>query len=290
MLPFKQQVATAARKLPLPWAVKRHLRFAGIVNVRIDATHEFRVHTAGPIERNLFFRGFGGGWEATSIRLWATLAPSAQTILDVGANVGIYALTARAVNPSAQILAFEPSERIFQKLSANIELNGYAMLAEKLAVSAQDGSASLYDYEREVFYAATLEVPEPGDRRSVMRTVTTVRLDSYCAERGIDSVDLMKLDIEGHEPAALEGMGALLESSKPTMLIEVLSSSAADALTRRLSPLGYRYYRIFEGRGIWPVDRFEAHDGPDRNYLVVQSDAVDSASLSDYLLAAAPAS
>ena len=282
-VPLKRHVAKALRPTPLPWSVKRHIRFDGVVTVFVDATHSFRVLAGGPIENNLFWNGYGGGWEGTSLRLWAAVAPSAHTIVDVGANTGVYALAARALNADAQIVAFEPSERVHQRLCANADLNGFDIETPMVAVSDHDGTATLYDSAQQMFYAASLEAPS-GTASVIARVVRVVRLETYSRENGIDSIDLLKLDIEGHEPAAVEGMGDLLGRSRPTILVEVLSTRAADALITLLLPLGYEFYRIFEGRGIRRVGEFRAHEGHDRNYLVVQPGILTRANLNGQVL------
>lgn len=54
------------------------------------------------------------------------------------------------------------------------------------------------------------------------------------------------MDVEGHEPEALEGMGIHLKEMKPTLLIEVTSEKNAAKVETLLSGLGYRYYDIDE--------------------------------------------
>ncbi|MFN3592069.1 MAG: hypothetical protein ACK4TG_07755, partial [Thermaurantiacus sp.] len=78
-----------------PEHVWRHLHFAGTFAVTLPGGSEFQMQHFGQlVENELFWAGFGNGWEATSLRLWARIAPHAATILDVGANSGVYALAA----------------------------------------------------------------------------------------------------------------------------------------------------------------------------------------------------
>src|SRR5713101_2751945 len=116
-IPFKQQLFTALRRIPLSIALMRHLRFAGIINVQVDATHSFLMHNYETfIENDLFWRGYGRGWEGMSLRIWRRLARHAHSILDIGANTGVYSLAAKCVNPAATIVAFEPVERVYRRL------------------------------------------------------------------------------------------------------------------------------------------------------------------------------
>lgn len=83
--------------------------------------------------------------------------------------------------------------------------------------------------------------------------VATFTLDAVCARAGISEVDLLKLDIQGHEPAALRGAHGLLEARAiRTMLLELnwgppeRSDSPADECVARLAGLGYRFAGVGE--------------------------------------------
>ncbi len=284
-VPFKYRVAKLLRHTPLPLRVKRQLYFDGVIEAEIDQDHSFLVNSYGPIERNLFWYGFGRGWEGTSLRSWTALAQRAGTILDIGANTGVYALAARAMNPAARIIAFEPFEPMHQRLVANAELNAYDIEAKLVAASDRDGSATLH--EGPAAFAASLEEPTDPALGRPEHTVEVIRLDSYCAASDVGSIDLIKIDIEGHEPAAIAGMGEMLARFKPTFLIEVLSRQAGDLLMSMLQPQGYELYRVDETRGLVRVHDLTPPQGKNRNYIVCQPGTIEKAGLMGLLLPAA---
>ncbi len=76
--------------------------------------------------------------------------------------------------------------------------------------------------------------------------VPTKRLDELIEGCGIGCVDLAKIDVEGHEPEVLEGMGQFLAEFKPTLLVEVLSDWAGEKLGALLGNLGYLYFDLDE--------------------------------------------
>ena len=282
--PLKRQLVPLLRPLPLPWRVWTRMRFdAGAVTIQIDDEHSFRLNVKGPVEWKLFWRGFGRDWEATSIQLWARLSSSAGTIVDVGSNVGVYSLVARAVNRDARIVAFEPLDRMYQRLTANLTLNDFAITAEQVALSDHEGQALLFDDPRDYNQQASLEASAEARPHQVARNVRLTRLDRYCLEHGIESIDLLKIDIEGHEPQALEGMGSLLTTAKPTMLIEVLTDEAGSRISALLSGLGYETYRIHEGRGL-ELTGFRSKEQKDRNYLVCQPGVLESHGLTGFVI------
>jgi hypothetical protein len=141
-LPFKRPVFTALRWLGTPpERVYRHLHFKGIITVPVSATGKFRIHHHGyMIENELFWKGLQG-WEKVSMEIWTRLCRRSSTILDIGANTGVYALVAAAVNPDAQVTAVEPVARIFHKLQANISLNGGHVHAGRLPIPTKEGHA-----------------------------------------------------------------------------------------------------------------------------------------------------
>ena len=75
-------------------------------------------------------------------------------------------------------------------------------------------------------------------------SVPVVQLDTLISAGTIGPPDLIKIDVEGHEPAVLRGMANQLEGKRPALLIEVLSSGAADQVDRLTRPFGYVVYRL----------------------------------------------
>src|SRR5215472_14668297 len=89
--------------------------------------------------------------EEEIIDCWQTVAQGTRTILDVGANAGIYSLAALAVEPTAEVHAFEPTPEIANRLRSTARLNALDHLhVHELAVSAQTGTATLNRFRGEL--------------------------------------------------------------------------------------------------------------------------------------------
>lgn len=129
-----------------PQRVYRHLYFEGVfrLDVAPGATVEIEA-VGGEAENDLFWRGYGNGWEGRSLQIWRELARRSAYVADVGANTGVYALAAQAVNPSARVLAVEPSRRMYEVLVRNIARNRMAVVAVDVAASDTAGTATFYD-------------------------------------------------------------------------------------------------------------------------------------------------
>ncbi|MBL7964280.1 MAG: FkbM family methyltransferase [Flavobacteriales bacterium] len=254
-LPFKQQLFSVLRLLPLPRSVFQHLHFKGVITVKVPGGAPFRMHHHGyMIENELFWRGLDG-WEKVSARLWTSLCRNARNILDIGANTGVYALLAHAVNPRATVVAVEPVERVFRKLEANIALNGGRAYAVRAAVTDHDGEVVLYDTpdsEHVLSVSVNKEflADTPG-ARPVNVPARTVA--SLAAQFGMGTVDLLKIDVETHEPEVLAGFREVLHRDRPSMLIEVLNDEVAARVEALIAGLGYERYNIDEVT--WPPER-----------------------------------
>ena len=143
------------------------------------------------------------------------LSPGA-TFLDVGASVGFFTvLGARLVGPAGRAVAFEPNPSACAAIRANADLNGL----ENVEIVVQ----ALSDREGEGFLegspAATASLV--AEQTAAAVRVRTTSLDRFLAERPELAPDLVKIDVEGHESAALRGMAATLKSVRPVVIVEM---------------------------------------------------------------------
>ena len=256
-----------------PLTIYQHLYFRGPIDVSVADGASFRMHHFGahaPIENELFWAGYGGSWEAAELRLWRALVKHAEHIADVGANTGVYALTAVALNPKARVLAVEPVPRIAQKLLANIELNGFDISLLQAAATDFDGRAEIFDSTSEHSYSSSLDPSLLAGYDTIKVPVRAVRLDTAFKELGWPRVDLVKIDVEKCEAVAMAGMQDTLARDRPTMLVEILDDALEQRFGDRLRGLGYRFFTISQSAQLTPVERLTATC--DRNFLLVSAD------------------
>lgn len=172
------------------------------------------------------------------------LAPGG-TFVDVGANIGYYSvLAATAVGPEGRVYAFEPEPVNFATLGRNVALNGLAnVVAEPRACSDRTGTIPLYLDETN---AGGHHLHDSKDGAAATM-IGTVALDEYFAESG-RPIDLIKMDIQGHEPVALRGMMNLLRRNPRTKLITEFDApmiskagESPEAYLDALRSLGFRF-------------------------------------------------
>jgi FkbM family methyltransferase len=267
-LPFKQPVLTSLRPFHLPNRIYRHLHFNGTFEVATSVKPFKIVHYGDEIENELFWEGLPGRRERVSMRLWMRLAQTARVIIDVGANTGVYSLAAAAVNPSAEIYGFEPVANLFARYERNCRLNGFNIHAYKAALSNSAGTGMMRGWVLE-------QMSEARSNRD--SSVPIHRLDELWETFGRDHLDLVKVDVEGHEPEVLEGMGGLIAKLRPTFLIEVLSDAAGRRLESLLGALGYVYFDLDEVGP--PRLSPHIHASSHWNYLVCQPHVAETLGL-----------
>jgi FkbM family methyltransferase len=145
---------------------------------------------------------------------WATAAKGAKVVLDVGANAGIYSLAALAAQPDAVVHAFEPTPEIAAHLRVTAKLNGLDNLyIHEVAVLSQDGQATLRRFRGELGTNEGMNFVSQ-ETNSDGKSVQTVCLDQFCHDHAIARVDLLKLDVQGHEYSVLQGAERLIRSGR----------------------------------------------------------------------------
>jgi len=269
-IPFKKQLFDLLKLIWTPSEnIYKHLHFKGIIPVKLIQNKSFNIHHYGyQIENELYWAGIDGGWEKISLNLWQNLSLKSAVVLDIGANTGLFSLITKSLNSESIVYAFEPVERVFEKLESNCKLNNFDIKCEKLALSNNNGEATIFDLEGEDHvYSVTinknLNDPNVATKEVLIKTK---RLDTFIEENKINQIDLIKLDVETHEPEVLEGMGKYLELFQPTFLIEILDDEVGAKVESIVSIMNYLYFNIDEKKAIRKVEHITKSDY--YNYLL----------------------
>jgi FkbM family methyltransferase len=150
---------------------------------------------------------------------WFAAARDARVVFDVGASSGIYALAAIAASPRTLAHAFEPTPEIADRLRRIAALNRLERLVvHQEAVFDRDGVVALRRCGRDVGCNEGMNFVLESASRASDEVVKAVTLDRRCANLGVARIDLLKLDIQGAEAAALAGAQALIEAGRIGMI------------------------------------------------------------------------
>lgn len=181
-----------------------------------------------------------------------------MVVFDVGANVGFYTLLlADRVGPEGRVHAFEPDPLSFEILKSraaghsNIEIN-------QTAVGDHAGTITLYTNRSN--RADNRVHPSLGSETAEAVEVPLTTLDDYCAARGIERIDAVKMDIQGAEVAALKGFRKTVDRLKPRwMLIEFSpehlrgAGSSPEAFWGILGEMGYEPWGFEEDGKVFRI-------------------------------------
>lgn len=178
--------------------------------------------------------------------------PSCKIIFDVGAHVGDWTRLVLNHNPKAEIHCFEPSAFTFKKLSSQnfpsrVICNSFGLSSHigeaKLQVFVEgDGMNSLY--RREGLQDRGISVQEKQE------TISLQTLDEYCQKKKIQSIDFLKIDVEGHELKVLRGSEKMLREKRIGIIQFEYGGCNIDArvllkdLFDIFNGLPYRFYKI----------------------------------------------
>jgi len=264
-LPLKRELFTFLRLFSLPEKLFRHLYFHGWFQIRMGDSQFAMYHYGYELENKIFWKGLEG-WEKTSIGIWIMLSRKAGFIVDVGANTGVFALVAKAANPSAVIYAFEPVERILEKFNRNVEANRFAITGVCKGLSNFEGEATIFDLPSEHVYSVTVNKNlNPGGQTVIPRKIQVTTLDNFVRQENLQRIDLLKIDVETHEPEVLEGALQTLEKWKPAIVMEILTEEVAKRVTHVLRGFDYVYFELNDDKG--PILRTEIKPHQHLNYL-----------------------
>jgi FkbM family methyltransferase len=277
---ISRPIFKAMRALPLANKIKKHLNFRGPFRVRIENTPvTFRIWHYGwgyVVENDLFWNGLPGKWEQGALRVWMQLCrlPDTKTIFDIGANTGIYSLIAQALNPQAQVHAFEPVPSIFQQLQTNVKLNHFPIQCHSIAASDVTGEGTIFLTPDLHAYSITLNKNLYDSTVKVQpRRIATYRLDEWIDKLHISPPDILKIDVETHEPEVLRGLGNYLHKQQPLMIVEVLNPEIGKQVRELLT--GFEIYNIRERDTLLTLtDAPGIFKAPDYNYLVGTPDKI----------------
>lgn len=179
----------------------------------------------------------GHGHEPHVTAALARVLEPGGVFVDIGANMGWFTLLAATI--AGQVIAIEPNPANVQLLYRSLLANGFTNVQVRpCAVTDQPTLLSLNFLRSNGFVTPVEQAGETGT------IVPGQPLDSLLKE--LDSLDVIKMDIEGHEPVALRGMAETLRRFRPVLVFEfhpaaIRDNSGSDpvAFLESLADLGY---------------------------------------------------
>lgn len=168
--------------------------------------------------RNFDMRSNGEEW---CLRQIGRCQPPIKCVFDVGANVGEWVLLCRKHCLAATVHAFEIAPPVFDKLRQNVDhLSGVVFNPMGLSDATQEIevfytessnqlTSAYRDHFSEAFEVSGAKRPEPQCIRA-----RVIRGDDYARERGIQTIDFLKIDVEGMEEFVLKGFSRMFKEHR----------------------------------------------------------------------------
>jgi FkbM family methyltransferase len=169
------------------------------------------------IQQQLFWYGF---YEKEVGDLLKKSVKPGDVFLDLGANIGYFSLLVANNSPSVKVISFEPVADLFQNMNNNISLNNIKN------ISTINVAVGEINEEKELFVSAPDNMgmssfKQPENYSGKNERVKVVTIDDWFKTSGLTRIDIIKLDIEGSELAALKGMKEVLQEQKAVLIVEI---------------------------------------------------------------------
>ena len=192
----------------------RRRRSAG--DVFVDYGWIRLLYSGDSDEQEILYHQNQARWYEKDMGVFRSLVAPGQTAIDVGANLGfVTTMLASIVGPEGRVISFEPSPRVFAKLTKTIAAN---RLDQVTPINVGCGASSAVERLNEVSASsgnASILADGPGSTE-----IRIERLDDI-PEATATHVSLLKIDTEGYEPEVLRGAQRLIADHRPIIYLEM---------------------------------------------------------------------
>ena len=206
-----------------------------------------------------------GYFEPRTVAAYRRILAPGRVAVDIGANMGAHTLhLSGCVGRDGRVLAFEPTAEAYCRLARNIAINpelGRRIDAMQTMLVATPDTAP----EPTVYASWPLRSPSDAHDLHLGVALSTEganisTLDDAVAAAGLDRVDLIKLDVDGHELDVLRGARTILKQHHPAIVMELSPYTIEERgqdpseLIALLQDQGYRFYDL-AGRSLATANR-----------------------------------
>lgn len=167
-------------------------------------------------------RYFEKDYEQENLSFLRTVIRSGDTILDVGAHLGLMSLScSKLAGQGGKVYSFEPSPTTFSQLKKMLSLNrgGAPVDARQMAVGLQNGPISFYESDDEGSNSNSLVQKHDLKRKPV--TVPCISIDQFTEENCPEQLHVIKIDAEGVELDVLKGAEQTLRKHRPFLVLAI---------------------------------------------------------------------
>ena len=223
----------------------RQRKTAFTIKYQFQNKLKINVHLNETIGKSLFISGC---YEPNEFAYLDEIIKPDMKIVDIGANIGLYTIwMAKRIQDGGEVIALEPSSREFKRLEQNIILNdldNVTMLKTGASDSRRSGKLHISN-DNEPGLNTLGEITYSNIDEIAIEDIALNKVDNILSDLKIGHVDIIKIDVEGHEYFALQGMEDTLKRDHPILILEINEESldkqncSASQIFRFLQDLGY---------------------------------------------------
>ncbi|SDJ72881.1 FkbM family methyltransferase [Chryseobacterium jejuense] len=239
---FRQKYFTFHKYIFNPYhpfdGVKKNIVYRGSIQLNLDL--------GDWIQQQLYFVG---DYEKNEIDYLYSVLQDGDTFIDIGGNIGIFSLNAsQIVGKEGKVYAFEAFKPNYEKFSQHLSINHFNNVTlEHQAVSDNNNYIEILYNES---YGNVGMASSYLENFTAKEKVKSIILDDYVKNQQLVKIDLIKIDIEGGEFSALQGMQEILTHYQPKIIIEINnialknSDHSEEELIRLLLDKGYSQTKV----------------------------------------------
>ncbi len=238
------------RKMPVmnalyPEALRKQVSFEETIHYGDNIT--LTVDTKSWIEWLLFING---SYEPHLQKVFQKYLKQGDIVLDVGANIGVHTLfLSRLVGQEGRIISLEPYPPVLEKLKQNLVMN-HADNVTMLPLAASDKQDVLTLVNTEADNQGMASLWHDSQQKIIDQyKVDVTTLDAIAKDQNLDSIALIKMDIQGNEAKALLGSQQILRDFQPILIFEYdrsweTANASLDTVLEYLRTFDYQLHSL----------------------------------------------
>lgn len=200
------------------------LKIKKVYTLKVLQNERFKFSNFGEIPKMIYakqhFINKRQSFEYETLELYKSFLKPGFTVLDVGANVGLFSLLgSNQVGETGKIYAFEPSADTYAALNNNLRINN-SKNVQTFPIALSDSNSKIkLDYPNKIKSNDSTKDLYAYINKDITGAIDAVKLDDFVMDQKIKKVDFIKIDIEGAELLCFKGGSETLKQ-KPTILFE----------------------------------------------------------------------